>query len=360
MSYVKLDIKIDYKQAMTEYNKLLKDMGAKQVELKISPVSGKITQKTLKEVSSTTEQVTEKTKKLTTQNEKLATSQDKVNKKTKEANGLFSNLGKTLAHNLGKMSEWAVAGTLIFGTLRKIGEGVQYVTEMNMALAEIRMASGMTREETQGLTQDYLNLGKELGIAVEEIANSAKELYRQGLTTGEVNSRLADYIKLSKVLGRDLQSTIEIGTAGATAFGVSIQKLGDIAGAVGDATASSGDEIMVAIQKAGMSAQTAGVSLEELSAMAATISATTRESGAIVGNSMKSILAKLSQVDAMTGEINDDYGKTLTRLSDMGIAIEDQSGNLLDATSILENVGNKWDDLSNQEQKYLASGFGVN
>jgi TP901 family phage tail tape measure protein len=131
-----------------------------------------------------------------------------------------------------------------------------------------------------------LDLGKNLGIAVEEIANSAKELYRQGLNTAEVNDRLADYIKLSKVLGRDLASTIEIGTAGTTAFGTSIQKLGDIATAVGDATASSGDEIMIAIQKSGMSAQTAGVSLEELSAMAATVSATTRESGAIVGNSL--------------------------------------------------------------------------
>lgn len=66
----------------------------------------------------------------------------------------------------------------------------------------------------------------------------------------------------------------------------------------------------------------------------------------------------MSQVDEL-GAVNDEYGKTIKRIQDMGIAVEDESGNLLDSIDILKNVGNEWDTLDEQQQKYIASGLGV-
>lgn len=282
-----------------------------------------------------------------------------VTKQTDKAAKSIDGMTNSIAKDIKKVAEWGVSTALIYGSLRKIGEGVTFIKELDTAMSEVRMASSLTKEETDKLAVSYNQLGKELGISTKQIAESAVNLYRQGLSTEEVNARLADYIKLSKVAGEELQKTIEMGTAATTIFDVSVKKLGDSASAVGDSVASSTLEIMQAIQKSGSSAQTAGVQLEELEAMAAVIGSTTRESGAVIGNSLKSLFAKLSQVDDMTGEINDDYSKTLKRVADLGIAIESQSGSLLDATDILKNIGNKWDDLSEQEKKYLSSGFGV-
>lgn len=266
---------------------------------------------------------------------------------------------KDLVHNSLKMTEWAIAGGVLFGTLNKIGDSIKFITDLDTAFANIRMASGMTRDETAGLASQYNELARSLGVSTEVIASSAVELYRQGLSTQEASAQLQDYIKFSKVLGRDLQSTIELGTAGTTTYGVSVQRLGDISTAVGDAVASSGDEVLQIIQKSGSSAQVAGVQLEELATIGALVASSTRESGLQIGTSLKNIFSKLSQVDDLTGEINDDYGKTLKRIASLGIAIEDGNGNLLDAMDILKNVGNSWDKLSEQQQKYLASGFGV-
>jgi len=276
-----------------------------------------------------------------------------------QSTNVFSRFAQTLVHDISKMAEWGISGEIIFGTLKKIGDGVQYITEMDTALANIRMASGMTTEETNGLADAYNRLGKELGESTKVIADSAVDLYRQGLNTEEVNGRLAEYIKLSKVIGEDLQTTIEMGTAGTTAFGVGIKELGDIANTVGDATASSGKEVMTAIQKSASVAQTAGVSMRELAAMAGVVASTTRESGSIVGNALKSVLSKLSQVDELTGDVNKDFGKTLKRLQDVGITVSDSNGNLLSATQILKNVGSQWDTMSEKTQKYISSGFGI-
>lgn len=266
---------------------------------------------------------------------------------------------KDITHGITKMAEWGIAGGILFGTLNKIGESIKFITELDTAFANIRMASGLTRDDTAGLASEYNNLAKELGVSTKVIANSAVELYRQGLSTQEAKAQLQDYIKFAKVLGRDLQSTIELGTAGTTTYSVSVEKLGSIATSVGDAVASSGDEVLQIIQKSGSSAQVAGVQLEELATIGALMASTTRESGSQIGNSLKNIFSKLSQVDDLTGEINDDYGKTLKRISSLGIEIEDGNGNLLDAMQILKNVGGQWDELSVQQQKYLASGFGI-
>lgn len=277
-----------------------------------------------------------------------------------QSDNILARFTGTMTHNIAKMAEWGISGTLIFGSLRKLGEGIRFVTEMNTALANIRMATGMTTEETNGLSDAYNRLGKELGVSTKIIADSAVDLYRQGLNTEEVNGRLAEYIKLSKVIGENLQTTIELGTAATTAFGVGIKELGDIANTVGDATASSGREVMTAMQKSASVAQTAGVSMRELAAMSAVVASTTRESGSIVGGALKSTLSKLSQVDELTGDVNKDFGKTLKRLQDVGVAVTDSNGNLLSATQILKNVGSQWDTMSEKTQKYISSGFGVN
>lgn len=209
-----------------------------------------------------------------------------VNKEVSKQEGIFSRLGNTLLHDAQKVLEWTLATGTIYGTLHKIGDGVEFITKLDTALAEIRMASGLTKEETSGLSKEYNKLAKELGITTEEIASTAVNLYRQGLNTDQVNKKMQEYIKLSKVAGETLEQTIEMGTAGTNTFGVSVERLGDISSATGDAVASSTNEILVAIQKSGSMAATAGVSLEELSAAAAVLGSTTRESGAIVGTSL--------------------------------------------------------------------------
>lgn len=210
-----------------------------------------------------------------------------VNKEVKQSQGYFSKLGSSLGHDILKVAEWSIATGAIYSSLHKIGEGITFIKDFDSAMAQVRMASGMTKAETDKLAYSYNGLAQELGISTKIIADSAVELYRQGLSTQEVNDRMADYIKLSKVAGETLQNTIEMGTAGTNAFGVSVKQLGDSASAVGDSVASSTLEIMQAIQKSGSSAQTAGVKLQELEAMAAVIGSTTRESGQIVGTSLK-------------------------------------------------------------------------
>ena len=50
---------------------------------------------------------------------------------------------KTITTAFKRMVQWAVGGTLFFGTLRQIKEGIAYITELDNSLNEIRIVNKM-------------------------------------------------------------------------------------------------------------------------------------------------------------------------------------------------------------------------
>jgi TP901 family phage tail tape measure protein len=82
----------------------------------------------------------------------------------------------------------------------------------------------------------------------------------------------------------------------------------------------------------------------------ATITATSRESADVVGNSLKTLFSRIQGLQL--GETLDD-GTTLnkysTALAKVGISIKDSTGELKDMDLILDEMGNKWETLARDE-----------
>src|SRR5690606_24723905 len=89
---------------------------------------------------------------------------------------------KAITTALKRMAQWAISGTLIFGTLRQIKEGIAYITELDNSFNEIRIVTNKTQQEVNNLALSYNKLAKEMSVTTKEIAGTAAELYRQGLT----------------------------------------------------------------------------------------------------------------------------------------------------------------------------------
>jgi TP901 family phage tail tape measure protein len=87
----------------------------------------------------------------------------------------------------------------------------------------------------------------------------------------------------------------------------------------------------------------------------ATITATSRESADVVGNSLKTLFSRIQGLQL--GETLDD-GTTLnkysTALAKVGISIKDSSGEMKDMDNILDEMGTKWQTLASDEKMALA------
>ena len=91
----------------------------------------------------------------------------------------------------------------------------------------------------------------------------------------------------------------------------------------------------------------------------ATIVAQTRQSESTVGNGLRTIFARLSSLKQ--GDETED-GVDLTKytkaLNEVGVNVLDQNGQLKEMDSILNDIGEKWNTLSKNQQVALAQTVG--
>lgn len=73
------------------------------------------------------------------------------------------------------------------------------------------------------------------------------------------------------------------------------------------------------------------------------IGAATRESGNIVGNSLKTIFSRITTNSSAIGALND-----------IGISIEDMEGKVKPVSSIIQEIAGKWNQLSDAERQNTA------
>ncbi len=135
----------------------------------------------------------------------------------------------------------------------------------------------------------------------------------------------------------------------------SLEYYADVMTALGAATASSTDEIVTGLEKFAAVAETVGLSYEYATAALATVTAETRQSAEVVGTAFKTLFARLQDLEL--GETLDDgttIGTYSQALATIGINIKTASGELKDMDDILNELGSKWNTLTQDVQVAVA------
>lgn len=119
--------------------------------------------------------------------------------------------------------------------------------------------------------------------------------------------------------------------------------------------ATSSQDLAEALQATSVSANDAGVSMDKLIGYAGTISEVTQASGSEVGNSLKTIFARITQVKNSALDDGTTLNDVDKSFSNVGVSLKDTSGNFRDIGDVLDDVASKWDSLSNVEQNNIAT-----
>lgn len=155
----------------------------------------------------------------------MANSADKAGKnigKVKSANQLYiESIGSAIV----KTVQWATAMTLFYGTLRQIESGIQYVTDLNKEMTNIRLVTGATKKEVADLAIEYNQLAKELGATTLEVAKGSVQWARQGKSAEETSELLKASVMMGKLANLDQAQSTEYLTSIINGYKLSLEEV---------------------------------------------------------------------------------------------------------------------------------------
>lgn len=276
----------------------------------------------------------------------------------KRTNAILDNFKKTLANT----AKWQISSNLMHGVQGSLQKAYYYAEDLNRSLNDIRIVTGQSNDQMAQFAEKANKAAQALSTTTTNYTNASLIYYQQGLSDKEVADRTDVTIKMANAAGESASKVSDQLTAVWNNFydgSKSLEYYADVMTKLGAYTASSTDEISEGIQKFASVANTIGLSYEYATSALATLTAKTRESANTVGNSLKTLFARIQGLTlGETLEDGTDLNKYSKALEKVGISIKDQQGELKDMNTILDEMMNKWDSLSRAEQVALAQTVG--
>ena len=272
----------------------------------------------------------------------------------KRSNALLKEMMTTLKNT----ARWQLSSSILHGFMGAIQSAYGYAQDLNASLNDIRIVTGQNIEQMAQFAEQANKAAKALSTTTTGYTNASLIYYQQGLSDTEVAKRTEVTVKMANAAGQSAEIVSDQLTAVWNNFyngSKSLEYYADVMTALGAATASSTEEIAGGLEKFAAIADTIGLSYEYAAAALATITSNTRQSEEVVGTALKTIFARIQGLNL--GETLDD-GVTLNKYSEalqkVGINIIDASGKMKDMDLILDEMANKWDNLSKAQQVALA------
>lgn len=300
--------------------------------------------------------------------EAAAASVERLRSALKLTDAQLAEIGKnadTFGFKVKKAFKTKVVQNLAYALLALVGNAFrqvyQNVVELDKAITDLQIATGYTREETARLVKDYAKLAQELGATVTQVTAAADTWLRQGYDVAEANILIKNTLMLAKLGQLESAEAAKALTSAMKGYKVSVEesiKVVDKFTAVDMEAAVSAGDIATAMSETAVSAESAGVSMDRLIGYIATVSEVTQDGAESVGTFYKTMFARMSNIKA--GKfVDDETGESLNDvaavLSEVQISLFDTEGQFRNFESVLDEVGEKWNDLNNTEKAAIAT-----
>ena len=107
------------------------------------------------------------------------------------------------------------------------------------------------------------------------------------------------------------------------------------------------------MSKVASAANVMGVDVDQLNAQLATIVSVTRQAPESVGVALKTIYARMSDIKSGLDD-ETTLGNYTAKMAEYGVNVLNANGQLRDMGEVIEEIGNKWNNLSREQQIALS------
>lgn len=280
----------------------------------------------------------------------LGSTEAKVSRMSTTVTKMFNTLQNTV--------RWGITASIFETASNSIGRAVDYVKDLDKSLNDIRIISGYNAEDMNKFADSANKAAQALGKTTTEYTNASLIYIQQGKTLKESNSLAELTLKTASVTGQATAEVSEQLTSLMNGYQISVDNMEasvDKLAKVAAVSASDMEELATAESKVASTANALGVSQDQLVSQLSTIISVTRQAPESVGNAMKTIYARLG--DLQLGETLED-GTTLgtigEALDEVGVNIQTATGDLRDMGDVIEELMGKWQDLDTAQKQALA------
>lgn len=239
---------------------------------------------------------------------------------------------------------WGLVSSAFSQFMNMIHQSVDYVKDLDESLTQIMLVTDYSRAQMQDYAKSANEAAKALGSTTVEMTNANLVFSQQGYNL-EDSDKLAQYsTMLAKASQQDTTATSDQITALMNAYDLDLdsgelKKALDSWAEVANVSAADVAELAGASQKAASSAKNMGVSTDQLNAQIATIESVTRGAPEEIGNGLKTLYSRFSDLKlGETLEDGVDLGKITGTLNKIGVQVMDKMGNMRDVGDIMEDL----------------------
>ena len=383
----------DYQKNEAEYQRLLnkrltteKQIGAAQHEINVSMSAQQkanladVITLSQKELGLLDDQISKLTKgnNLRREQKELIDSEYKANlamiraqesTKKQGANSLWDVMRNDMTRAAMRITDFGLIARLIMKLPQDIQRVVQYARQLDVALVNLRVASGLNYEEGQKLIITYNKLAKSLSATTTEVAAAGDSWLRQGYAVEETTELIEASMKLSKLGQMESAAATKALTSAMKGFKLAASDAMSIVDRLTkvdmEAAVSAGD-IAEGLSRVSTSAQLAGLDMDQTIGILSTIGEVTQRDLGSVGDSLRTLLSRYGNVKAgvFTQMGLDDDGETSDNINDiekvlgqLGIKIRSSSLEMRDISDVLDELATKWNRLDTVSKNAIATAF---
>lgn len=276
-----------------------------------------------------------------------------TNIQLRESHAILDKMATTLVNS----ARWTFASSVVNSFSRSIQQAYGYVKSLDSSLNNIRIVTGKSAEDMAVFAEQANKAAKELGTTTTDYTNAALIYAQQGLSDQEIARRSEITLKTANVTGQSTEAVSEELTAVWNGYKVSADEAEiyvDRLAAIAATTASDLQELSTGMSKVASAANAMGVGEDKLAAQLSTIISATRQAPESVGTALRTVYARISDIQAGIDEDGVTLGNYSGKMADLGFNVLDATGHLRDMGDVMEQIGSKWEDLTREQQVYLA------
>lgn len=271
--------------------------------------------------------------------------------------------GTKLGQQFDKLGVYLSASAVIMKLGQAIKATVTTVFELDSVVADLQIATGGTRKETQELLKTYSAMGKELGATTVDVGKAADAWLRQGYSVAQTNELIKNSMMLSKLGQIDSAEATKALTSAMKGYQISVEGSAGVVDkftAVDMSAAVSAGYLATAMAETATSARLAGVDMNTLIGYIASIGEVTQDGAESVGNFMKTLFARMGNVKSgnlIDPETAENLGDVEATLAGLGVKLRTSKGEFRNFGEVLNEVAGDWSSYGSVQQRALAVAF---
>ena len=235
-------------------------------------------------------------------------------------NRLGASLKDQMKQAANSFTQWISVSSAIMGVVYNTKQAVSELKDLDDILTEISKTSDLTTEQLKNLGDTAFDTASKYGKKASDYLTGVQEMYRAGFDNAEQMAELSVLAQSAGDMDATLSNNYLMATNAAYKYKGSIEDLNNVLDSqnyITNNAAISMKDIADATTETASVAAEFGVQIDELSALIATATANTRESGSEVGTALKAILINLQ--DTTSKPVTDTFdalGISMTKVVD--------------------------------------------